>query len=257
MLFNFILMLKLQAFSRLDLLHQSLAGGKWESYVDEGRTDWISLHDEFDTISTCLSSIYLRFVCHPNSKECFPTAALHEFTSPDYTCDFTAQGWGIKICMRCLRSWQFPSWGRYKISESGECVFRVAIHPYMVNLPSLRDHFTPIKSEPTYSDQISELNWYGAIYPEFYLHLLYTYPEVFPDHLFGRDETWLRHCLHHVQVNLLKPVFLHPMFSGFSGGKRGWDEVQMPSVEECRAVTLAAKGRALRNTGGYENLSYF
>jgi hypothetical protein len=89
-----------------------------------------------------LSSFYLRFVCHHDSRECFHSTALHEG------------------------------------------VVRVALHPYMANLPSLRDHFTPIKGEPTFSDRLTELNWYGAIYPEFYLTLLYIYPEEFPDHLF-------------------------------------------------------------------------
>jgi hypothetical protein len=44
------------------------------------------------------------------------------------------------------------------------------------------------------------------------------------------------------------------MFSSFSEGARGWKEVQQPSVEVCQAVILAAKGGALRYSGGYGKL---
>ena len=56
------------------------------------------------------------------------------------------------------------------------------------------------------------LNWYAAIFPEFYTKLFELFPDVFPQWLHALLPRWLESMQYFVAVSLDAPLFVHPMF---------------------------------------------
>ncbi len=216
MLHSHVLQLKLTALKHLDEIHAYLAFGGWQQLEAAG-VEWLSYYYEFDTLVYQLQKLRLQHVCDPSATQCWVNSVAVPFTmlGPGQA----SAGLGSRICMRCLRSWTLPEWYGDRADFVQAQMWEVPIDPFISKLRSLTRHraVTDIVPLPAV-EQINALNWYGALFPEFFQELWWKYPSAFPEHLHGQVRAWLDECLYHVKSTAGKPVFMHPMFRGFIDG---------------------------------------
>jgi hypothetical protein len=165
----------------------------------------------FDTMADDLSRIYLHHVCDPDAGECWNNAILFEFTGPahhKYT--YTQMGHGIRYCPRCLRSFHFPAWNIDYIVDDDIRMLKEETS-LELSRPSYTGHICQyVPDKQLCKPQEAALDWYAAIFPEFYADLFATYPEAFPLWLHPRLPRWLESMQYFVRVNLGRSMFLHP-----------------------------------------------
>jgi hypothetical protein len=226
-LHSFVLALKWDGLRYLRELHSFMLGE--EKLSDQ----WISCYELYDTMAYYLSRTHLQHVCDPSGccwREAYPLE-VPQLDAPD-----ELLGVGHHLCMRCLRTWCCPAF--YEDRSVMGHILKVPLDPGVVQLGSMILFRTVTDTRPWPEvDVLSQLNWYSAIYPEFYQDLFIKYQwTVFPVELKGQLGSWFEACFEFISNARWSMVWYHPTFQGISDAGANYNEeggeLQWPCLQK-------------------------
>lgn len=176
--------------------------------------NYVYLLREFDTLSYHTSHLFLPGICSPDVS-CFEFSMFIPWQAQGVVVDFTAKDHGYCMCLTCLRTWAFPQWGRSAMSNQSLTIVGVC-DPVIQAVPAVNLHMTCSVVDPPPVSQIAAINWYGGIFPEVFLKIFTSFPELFPETLHPQMPIFLRQGLANAAAQRHKCLFMHAGIHAYS-----------------------------------------